>query len=249
MSEQAPGEAQERGDAYLERHGSRGEIVFNRPQRRNALSGPLVEITHRGIEQFVADETIEVILLRGAGGTFCAGADIKAQREDPPPAWLEGFGDRWAELHGALYDCPKPIVGALEGFAVGGGAALALACDVLIVGEDSMLQLIEVSIGMPAPVNLVWLDLKFRGLAAELVLSANRYSGRDLVERGLAARAVPDGEVLSAARAYADRLAAHPRGSLVAAKQTMRALDGIEHFGDRVKAAQATWREASGQYI
>ena len=112
-----------------------------------------------------------------------------------------------------------------------------------------MLQLIEVSIGMPAPVNLVWLDLKFRGLAAELVLSADRYSGRDLVERGIAARVVPEGEVLSAARDYADRLAAHPGRSLVAAKQTMRALDGIEHFGDRVKAAQATWREASGQYI
>ena len=239
----------ERGDTYLERHGSRGEIVFNRPARRNALSGPLVEIAHRGIEEFVADDSIDVILLRGEGGTFCAGADIKAQREDPPPAWLQGFGDHWAELHGALYDCPKPIVGAVEGFAVGGGAALAFACDVMFVGEGTVLQLIEVSIGMPAPVNLAWLDLKFRGLALELTLSADHYSGTELVERGLAKRVVADDEVLTEARAYADHLGAHPRRGLVAAKATMRALDGIENFGDRVKMAQVMWGETSGQAL
>jgi enoyl-CoA hydratase/carnithine racemase len=242
-------DATERGDAYLERHGSRGESVFNRPHRRNALSGPLVEITHRGIEQFVADDAIDVILLRGERGTFCASADIKAQREDPRPEWLEGFGDRWAELHGALYDCPKPIIGAVEGFAVGGGAALAFACDVMIVGEGTVLQLIEVSIGMPAPVNLAWLDLKFRGLASELTLSADRYSGAELVERGLAKRVVADDAVLTEARAYADHLGAHPRRGLVAAKATMRALDGIENFGDRVKMAQAAWSDQSGQAI
>ncbi|HJM75265.1 MAG TPA: enoyl-CoA hydratase/isomerase family protein [Dehalococcoidia bacterium] len=241
--------AGERGDTYLERHGSRGEIVFNRPHRRNALSGPLVEIAHRGIDEFVADDAIDVILLRGEGATFCAGADIKAQRENPRPAWMEGFGDRWAELHGALYDCPKPIIGAVEGFAVGGGAALALACDVMFVGVSTQLQLIEVSIGMPAPVNLAWLDIKYRGIAPELVLSADRYSGPELVERGLAARVVADDAVLGEARAYADHLGAHPRRGLVAAKATMRALDGIENFGDRVKMAQAAWSADSGQAI
>jgi enoyl-CoA hydratase/carnithine racemase len=242
-------------EAYVERHGEdgeRGEIVLNRPQRRNALSGPLVEGARAGLAELIADDTVKVILLRGAGGSLCAGMDMKVQREDPRPAWLEGFGDRWAELHGELYDCPKPIVGAHEGFAVGGGAALAFACDVLITGEGSMLQLIEVSIGMPAPVNLAWIDIKFGGaIAAELTLSADRYSGRELVDRGLAARVVPDDDVLGEARAYADRLAAHPQRGLVAAKRTMRMLNGIDDFGARVEpppSAAASAPLAQGEY-
>ena len=237
-----------RGEAYTERHGTRGEIVLNRPARRNALSAALVEGARSGLAEFIADDGIEVILIRGADDTFCAGMDMKAQRERPQPAWLRGFGDQWAALHGEIYDCPKPIVGALQGFAVGGGAALAFACDVLIAGESAQLQLIEVSIGMPAPVNLAWLDLKFgRAVALELALSSDRYGARELLARGLVARVEPDDRVLEEARAYADHLAAHPQAGLRAVKTTLWRLDAIEDFGERVRTAQAAWTEGEGR--
>ena len=236
------------GEAYTERHGTRGEIVLNRPQRRNALSRALVEGARAGLAEFIADDGIEVILIRGADDTFCAGMDMKAQREQPRPAWLDGFDEVWAALHGDIYHCPKPIVGALQGFAVGGGAALAFACDVLIAGESAQLQLIEVSIGMPAPVTLAWLDLKFgRAITLELALSSDRDGARELLERGLVARVEPDDRLLEEARAYADHLAVHPQAGLRAVKTTLWQLDAIEDFGERVRSAQAAWREGEGR--
>lgn len=224
----------------VEREGARGELVLNRPERRNALTGPLVEALHAGLDELTADEGIRVILIRGAGGAFCAGLDLDAFRAEPAPPWRARFSTLWADLHAAIYACPKPVVGALEGPAIAGGSSLALACDMLIAGEGCRFQVAEVKLGMAAPLNVVWLQLKYgTGRALEFAVGGQPYGGAALAARGLAVRAVPDGEVLGAARAYADLLAGNQPGAVATVKQSIRAVQGVGDFRALVAAAQA----------
>jgi enoyl-CoA hydratase/carnithine racemase len=226
--------------ALVERDGSRGELVLNRPERRNALIGPLVEALRAGLAELIADEGVHVILIRGAGGAFCAGLDLDAFAEDPPPAWRAGFSALWADLHAGLYACPKPVVGALEGPAIAAGSALALACDMLVAGDTCRFQVAEARFGMAAPVNVVWLMAKFGAARAlELAVGAQPFAGPALVQRGLAVMSVPDADVLAAARAYAGRLAENKPLGMAAIKGQIRRLSGISDFREMIAQAQA----------
>lgn len=225
--------------ALVERHGARGELILNRPERRNALVGPLVAALHAGFDELVADDTVNAILIRGAGGSFCAGLDLDAFGAEPPPPWRATFGEQWAGFHATLYGCPKPIIGALEGPAIAAGSALALACDMLIAGAGCRFQVAEAKLGMAAPVNVVWLQLKFGvARALELAVGAQPMDGVALVARGIALAAVPDDAVLTEARAYADRIAQNKPSAMAAIKATIRALNGSPDFGERIGLAQ-----------
>lgn len=227
----------------IERHEAVGELVLNRPHRRNAITGPLVDALHAGLDELVADADVRVILIRGAEGTFCAGNDLKEFRAEPRPAWLADHGQRWADFHAALFGCPKPIVGALEGHAIAAGSALALACDFLIAGEEAQLHVAEVALGLgPAPVNSVWLEWKYgAGRAQEFVVGGLPYTGRALANRGMALRAVPDDRVVEEARMLAARLADNSGESMARAKALVRRLSGVpdaEAFRRRIEEAQ-----------
>lgn len=227
------------GDALVrvEREGARGELVLNRPQRRNALIRPLVEELHAGLDELAGDDGVNAILIRGEGGTLCAGLDLKARKDEPE--LMDGFGPAWASYHAAVYDCPKPIIGALEGAAIAGGSGLALSCDFLIAGEGARLHVSEVKMGMQAPINLVWLQLKFGyATAMELVVGGQPFSGSELAARGIAVKAVPDGDVVAEARAYADALAENDPAAMAGVKAALRRLTGIEDFLAHITAVQ-----------
>jgi enoyl-CoA hydratase/carnithine racemase len=224
----------------VEREVQRGELVLNRPARRNALIGPVVEALRAGLAELVADEGIHVILIRGAGGAFCAGLDLDAFAEDPPPPWRAGYSALWADLHADIYACPKPVVGALEGPAIAAGSALALACDVLIAGDGCRFQVAEARMGMAAPVNTVWLMLKYgMARALEFGVGAQPYNGPALVQRGLALKSVPDADVLAEARAYADLLAANKPAGMAGVKNNIRLLSGVADFRELIASVQA----------
>ncbi len=202
------------------------ELVLDRPHRRNSITGPLVEGLLAGLEEIRADSEVKAVLLRGAGAVFCSGLDLDAFQQDPPPPWRHEFGSRWLDLHVALFECPKPIVGALERYAIAGGSGLALACDLLVAGEGARLHVAEAAIGMAAPMNIAWLQLKL-GMARvnELVMTARRVEGPELGRLGLA-RVVPDDQVLVEARALAASLAGHPGHPHAATKRVSAALLG-----------------------
>ena len=141
-------------------HGRWAEVVLNRPERRNAINGPLGEALAAAIERAGADDGIQAVLLRGADGAFCSGLDLKAFNADPPPDWMPRFSAIWRAAHKAIFECKKPIVAALERFAINGGAALALSADLLVAGETAFLQVGEVRQGMAAPYNMAWLRLR-----------------------------------------------------------------------------------------
>lgn len=227
----------------IERQGARGELVLNRPEKRNAIIGPLVEELIAGLAELSADDSIHSILIRGAGGTFCAGLDLDAFSADPPPPWRAEQPRLWATFHAALYECPKPTVAALERAAIAAGSALALACDFLVVGETARLAVPEVKMGISAPVNIVWLVAKWGpALALEMAVSGRTYSGRELMEKGIVHRCVADDQVLTEARALADSLAENNPLAVAAIKRTIRTLVGGDDFRARLQTAQQVGR-------
>lgn len=205
-------------------HGRWAEIVLNRPERRNAINGPLGEGIAAAIQRAGVDDGVQAILLRGADGAFCSGLDLKAFNAEPPPDWMPRFGVIWRAAHKAIFECPKPIVAALERFAINGGAALALAADLLVAGETAFLQVGEVKQGTAAPYNMAWLRLRHsENTAAQLTLTGRRFPGSELASLGIAYAAVPDDEVVTAARQLVEELAAYPDGGLARSKTLMRA--------------------------
>lgn len=224
----------------VERDGPRGELILNRPEKRNALIGPLVQELKAGLESLVADESCHVIVIRGSGNAFCAGLDLGEFAADPAPPWRANFQKDWASYHIAAFNCEKPIVGALQRFAIAGGSGLAMSCDFLIAGDGAFLHVSEVERGMMAPMNVAWLTIRFGAARAmELTLGAERTYGPDLVRMGLAVKSVPDDQVLEATRTFADKLASHNPASMAKAKKAIRHTSGFTDFAAVVADLQS----------
>lgn len=199
------------------------EITLNDPSTRNAITGPLGDVLAEAIVAADRTPASRLLLLRGAAGAFCSGLNLKEFNREPPPVWMPDFQKIWRRVHVALYECRKPVVVALERFAINGGSALALAGDLLIVGEDSFLQVGEVRQGMAAPYNLAWLNLRFsEHVIAQLTLTGRRFFGPELHRLGIAYTSPPTGEVVATARALCEELAGYPEDALVRIKRLMR---------------------------
>ena len=220
------------------------EIVLNDPQSRNAITGPMGLALAAAIRDASANEQAQCVLLRGAGGAFCSGLNLKQFNAEPPPTWLADFGKIWRETHLALFQCTKPIVVALEKYAINGGAALALAADLLIVGEDSYIQVGEVRQGMAAPYNMAWLRLRYsEHIAAQLTISGRRFHGDELLAKGIAYLAPPTPDTVTEARNICKELSAFPPSALARIKTIItayRAGDAAAWFD---KATQSAPRE------
>ncbi len=199
------------------------ELVLNQPETRNAITGPLGEQLAAAIQTTDADPRTRLLMLRGANGAFCSGLNLKEFNRDPPPDWLAGFQSIWRRTHAALYECNKPIVVALEKYAINGGAALALAADLLIVGDDSYLQVGEVRQGMAAPYNLAWLNLRHsENVIAQLTLTGKRFTGSELHRLGIAYAAPATADTVQVAESLCEELAGYPTDALVTIKRMMR---------------------------
>lgn len=206
------------------------EVVLNRPHRRNALTGPVLEGLHAAMDQVATRGDVRVVLLHGAGGSFCAGNDLTEFGADPPPEWLPRFRPMWIELQLKLYRCPVPIVGALERFAINAGGPLASCCDLLIAGETAYLQVGEIRQNTSPAMNLAWLILRHgEAVAARMALTGDKVLGPELFRLGIATAVVPDDRVLDHARALAASIASYEPAGVRGVKATMRGLPGLKH--------------------
>ena len=211
-------------EVLTELHDGWAEVILNRPERKNAISGPLGVELEQAVNNFSADRDVRLILLRGSEGAFCSGLDLKAFNEKPEPDWVKDFQKIWRGAHSALFNCRKPIIGALEKYAINGGAALALACDLLVSGEEAFIQVGEARIGMAAPYNLAWLSLRHpESIISRVTLIGDRVSGKELGRLGLAQRVVADIDALGEARSLAAELASFPEDGLRRIKTVIRA--------------------------
>ena len=214
----------EQSPVIVERTSERvAHVVLNRPGRRNALTGPLADAMLDAIQTLSADDEVTVIVIRGAGDAFCSGLDLKEFSAEPPADWVADFGTTWRRVHEALFDCPKIIVGALQRAAVNGGAALAFACDLLVAGDESFVQVGEIQQGMAAPMNMAWLRLRYdEATAGRLALIGDRVAGPELVRLGVAFSSVPDNRVLAAVGELTERLASHDPTGVARIKASLR---------------------------
>ena len=211
----------EKGDGWA-------QVILNRPERKNAINGPLGLELRDAFETLNMDDEVRVILFRGAEGSFCSGLDLKSFNESPEPQWVGDFQQIWRGAHRAIFNCKKPVVGALERFAINGGAALAIACDLLVVGRESFIQVGEAQIGMAAPYNLAWLSLRHpESIIARVALIGDRIYGEEMKSFGLAHVCCDDSQVLIEAKNLVAKLAAYPEHGLNRIKTVMRDAQGL----------------------
>jgi enoyl-CoA hydratase len=193
-------------------------ITINRPEARNAVNGAVAKGVAGALDELDARKDVSVLVLTGAGGTFSAGMDLKGfLTGDSPLAEGRGFG-------GIVERPPaKPIIAAVEGYALAGGFELALACDLIVASSAAKFGLPEVKRGLVAGAGgLLRLPQRIPYHAAmELALSGAHYPASRLAELGLVNQVTEPGEALSAARALAAKIAENAPLALAATKRVI----------------------------
>lgn len=191
-------------ELQLESHGPVRVLRLNRPQARNAMTGALAQVVATAIDEFEASDEWHVAVITGEGGHFCAGMDLKAfTRGELPWDPVRGFG--------GLTEKPpaKPIIAAVEGYAVAGGFELVLACDLIVAAENAQFGLPEVRRGLVASAGgLMRLPKRLPYfLAMEMALTGDLLPAERAWSQGLINRLVKPGQALEEALALAHRIA------------------------------------------
>ncbi len=188
-------------------------VTIDRPKARNAVDGPTAAALAEAFRVFEADETQAVAVLSGAGGTFCAGADLKAMSTEKANR-VEAGGD--GPMGPTRMRLTKPVLAAIEGYAVAGGLELAVWCDLRVVARDATLGVFCRRWGVPlidgGTVRLP--RLIGAGRARDLILTGRSVGAEEALRIGLADRVVPPGTAREAAQALAHELAALPQTCL-----------------------------------
>ena len=185
-----------------------GTITLNRPQAMNALNTTMVTELIKALDEFEKDDEVRCVLIAGSERAFSAGADIKEMADITAVqmAMTGHFFPLWERV--GKY--PKPIVGALSGFVLGGGLELAMSCDVLVASETTQLGQPEIDIGvMPGGGGTQRLTRavgKYK--AMEMVLTGKRIGAEEAKTLGLVSRVVPKETFLTEARKVAEEIAA-----------------------------------------
>jgi enoyl-CoA hydratase len=188
-------------------------VTINRPEARNAVDAATAAALSDAFRCFDADKTLHVAVLTGAGGTFCAGADLKAIASGRPNI-LQERGD--APMGPTRMLVSKPVIAAIEGHAVAGGLELALWCDLRVVARDAELGVYCRRFGVPL-IDLGTIRLPRligQSQALDLILTGRGVSGEEALRMGLANRLVESGEALKGALELAHVLAAFPQTCL-----------------------------------
>ncbi len=193
-----------------DRHGTVLTVCINRPERRNAVDRPTAAALVEAFRAFDVDESLLVAVLTGAGGVFCAGADLHAQGT-PAANRVEPGGD--APMGLSRLRLGKPVIAAIEGHAVAGGLELALWCDLRVAAADAVLGVFCRRYGVPlidgGTVRLPRLIGTSR--AMDLILTGRAVATEEALAMGLVNRVVPSGQARSAALELAASIAALPQ--------------------------------------
>jgi acetyl-CoA C-acetyltransferase len=207
----------------LERDGAVAIVTIDRPEVRNAIDARTASALEQAIDDAEADERVRVIVLTGAGGTFCAGMDLKAAARGELPVT-----ERRGPLGLTGRPPVKPLVVAVEGSALAGGCELALAADLVVAAEDASFGIPEVRRGLVAAAGgIVRLrDRLPRNIAMELTLTGEPMTATRLAELGLVNRVAPPGGALTEALALAHRIAANAPLSVAVGKRLVDAAPG-----------------------
>ncbi|MFI7104725.1 crotonase/enoyl-CoA hydratase family protein [Nonomuraea sp. NPDC050227] len=205
-------------EVLVEESGNVAVITINRPKARNAINGAVARGIAEALDTFDARPEISAYVLTGAGGTFCAGMDLKGFLSGDVPV-VEGRG------FGGIAEAPpkKPLVAAVEGYALAGGFELALSCDVIVASSESTFGLPEPKRGLVAGAGGI-MRLPRRipyHVAMEIALTGDHYPASRLYELGLVNRITEPGAALEGALELARKIAANAPLALAATKKVI----------------------------
>jgi enoyl-CoA hydratase len=218
----------------VERQGPVATVILDRPQARNAVDPATAAALAAAFLAIERDETVRVSVLWGAGGTFCAGADLKAVAAGWDPSQLVAPTGEAHDPHGPMgptrLSLDKPVIAAIAGHAVAGGLELALWCDLRVMEDDAVLGVFCRRWGVPlidgGTVRLP--RLIGHGRAMDLILTGRPVGAAEALAMGLVNRVVPRGAARAVAEALAEEIAAFPQGCLRADRHSARTQWGLD---------------------
>jgi enoyl-CoA hydratase len=202
-----------------ERRGRVLLVTLNRPDARNAINSELTEGLIGAIEELDDDDALTAAVLTGAGKGFCSGMDLKAFAAGGPPRGLPRILDQGAA---------KPMIAAVEGFAMAGGLELALTCDLIVAAKGIKIGIPEAGVGLFAAGGGLY-RLPHRlpyGVAMEMALTADPITAEQAFQYGLVARLAEPGQAVEVALALAERIARNAPLSVAASKRLVRVSQG-----------------------
>ena len=230
----------------LERDGDLAELVLNRPERRNALDGPSRAVLGAALDELEKNPP-RALLLRGEGKGFCAGRDLSDA--EPLTEDAEGILQSMNPIIARLHGLRCPTVAAVQGAALGFGLGLALACDLLVVGENARIGSPFAAIGavLDSGSHLFLCSRIGPTRTLELVYTGRFLSGAEAVEWGIATAVHPDDELLDSARALSAAIAAGPTAAFALSKELVGRITGGGLTLDAVLTAEAAAQGAAGR--
>jgi len=213
-----------------------GLIRINRPEARNALNIEVRRLVASHLTEMGEDEAIRCVVLTGNEKAFAAGADIK---EMAGASTVDMVRRNLPKLWRTTAACPKPVIAAVSGFALGGGCELAMTCDIIIAGESAKFGQPEVKIGIipggGGTQRLTRVVGKYK--AMKIILTGDLFSAQEACSMGLVSEVVPDAQVETRALEMAAQIAALPPLAIQLAKEAvLRGLDGALDTGLALEA-------------
>ncbi|MFM0725327.1 crotonase/enoyl-CoA hydratase family protein [Paraburkholderia strydomiana] len=219
-------------------------IVLERPARRNAVDRPVAEALSAAFSRFEGEPAWRAAVLFGAGGTFCAGADLSALADDTRRNELHADGIGPGPMGPTRMSFSKPVIAAIAGYAVAGGLELAALCDLRVVEDDAVLGVFCRRVGIPLIDGGTIRLPRLIGLsrALDLILTGRAVSAEEALAMGLANRVVAKGAARAAAERLAAELAAFPQAALLADRRSALENSPLDDL------AEALRREGAGGY-
>lgn len=228
-------------------------ITLDSPDNRNALTGPLLERLQTRLFEAEKDPEARAIVLTGTGPAFCAGADLKARGGPAASGGADAQQNPFVRVLRFLWDCPKPVIAAINGHAFGGGIGLVAAADIAISVDSARFSFSEVRLGViPAVISVVVLPKLGVHQATRLFVTGERFGAADALAYGLLHRVVTAEELEAAVQAEVDAIALGGPIAVAEAKRLVRTVARLPleaawvHTEAKTKALFASDEAAEG---
>jgi methylglutaconyl-CoA hydratase len=212
-------------------------ITLNRAEKRNALDATSVGLLHQFLEQADLDAAVRVVLIRGAGKDFCAGADLDEllASANLTPDQNEASAYRLGHIFERIRTLPKPVVALVQGRALAGGAGLATACDLVLASDSAQIGYPEIQRGfVPAMVATLLQRLTGEKIALDLILTGRLLGAEEARVVGLVSRVIPSGELEKEGIQLALQLAGSSATALALTKRVFFEQEG-KSFAEGIK--------------
>jgi 2-(1,2-epoxy-1,2-dihydrophenyl)acetyl-CoA isomerase len=232
-------------------------IALNKPERRNPIGPDVRDALIPALESVLADDSARAIVLCGSNGMFCSGGDISSMKQLPPHG-----GRARLKAHHKLVrlfaEAEKPVVAAVEGFAMGAGGGLALLADIVVMGEGAQMGFPFFRLGLMPDYGILYTLPKRvgMGVAKQALLLGTMYKGPEALAVGMVDKVVPDAQVMGESIKIAEELGSHARHATALAKQLLAkmpdSLDGaleMEALGQSILISSADFAEGTAAFM